>query len=161
VVVEIGTAKGGTLYIWARTNPQAELIVSIDLPGGLFGGGYDKRRVRLYKEFTYDRLATRMECLRCDSHAASSLEQLKAILAGRAIDFLYIDGDHAYDGVKMDFQIYAPLVRKGGLVAFHDIVTTGNGHDVCLFWNEVKARYPHEEFVQNRSGSMGIGVLHL
>jgi cephalosporin hydroxylase len=161
VIVEIGTAKGGTLYVWTRSNPGVKLVVSLDLPGGLFGGGYDERRVRLYREFAYDRPATRMEFLRCDSHAASSLEQLKTILAGRAIDFLYIDGDHAYEGVKMDFQMYALLVRPGGLVAFHDIVTTGHGHDVSRFWNEIKARYPHEEFVQNRQGSMGIGVLHL
>src|SRR5215831_4649630 len=32
VIVEVGTDKGGTLYIWSRTNPDAELIVSIDLP---------------------------------------------------------------------------------------------------------------------------------
>jgi len=161
VIVEIGTAKGGTLYVWTRTNPQAHLVVSIDLPGGLFGGGYDKHRLKLYREFAHDRPSTRMEFLRFDSHASSSLAQLKTILAGQLIDFLYIDGDHAYEGVKLDFQMYSLLVRPGGLVAFHDIVTTGNGHDVSRFWNEVKEKYAHEEFIQNRHGSMGIGVLHL
>lgn len=37
------------------------------------------------------------------------------------MDFLFIDGDHAYEGVKADFEMYSPLVRKGGLVALHDI----------------------------------------
>jgi cephalosporin hydroxylase len=161
VVVEIGTAKGGTLYVWTRSNPQVEMVVSLDLPGGLFGGGYDGRRIKLYREFAYDRPATRMEFLRCDSHTAATREKLITILAGRTIDFLYIDGDHAYEGVKIDFQMYAPLVRPGGLIAFHDIVTTGNGHEVSRFWNEIKSKYRHEEFVQSQQGSMGIGVLHL
>lgn len=35
-------------------------------------------------------------------------------------DFLYIDGDHLYDGVKQDYLDYAPMVRPGGIVAIHD-----------------------------------------
>jgi predicted O-methyltransferase YrrM len=40
----------------------------------------------------------------------------------KRLDFLFIDGDHTYEGVKQDFEMYTPLVRKGGLVAMHDIV---------------------------------------
>jgi predicted O-methyltransferase YrrM len=29
--------------------------------------------------------------------------------------------DHA-KGVKMDFEKYSPLVKKGGIIAFHDII---------------------------------------
>lgn len=43
-VVEIGTARGGSYYVWARHFP-ATRFVSIDLPGGRFGGGYSKRRI--------------------------------------------------------------------------------------------------------------------
>jgi hypothetical protein len=34
---------------------------------------------------------------------------------------LFIDGDHTYEGVRRDFEMYSPLVRKGGIIAFHDI----------------------------------------
>jgi predicted O-methyltransferase YrrM len=44
------------------------------------------------------------------------------LLKGSEGDFLFIDGDHTYQGVKQDFQMYSPLVKKGGIVAFHDIV---------------------------------------
>ena len=37
-VLEIGTAKGGTLFLWARLARPDATIVSIDLPGGKFGG---------------------------------------------------------------------------------------------------------------------------
>ena len=37
-IVEIGTAKGGTLYIWCKISQPDALITSIDMPGGPFGG---------------------------------------------------------------------------------------------------------------------------
>jgi predicted O-methyltransferase YrrM len=36
------------------------------------------------------------------------------------IDVLFIDGDHNYGAVLTDWLLYAPLVKKGGIVAFHD-----------------------------------------
>jgi hypothetical protein len=30
------------------------------------------------------------------------------------VDFLFIDGDHTYEGVKKDFEMYSPLVRREG-----------------------------------------------
>jgi hypothetical protein len=38
------------------------------------------------------------------------------------IDFLFIDGDHSYSSALCDWLLYAPLVRKGGMVVFHDSV---------------------------------------
>lgn len=161
VIVEIGTAKGGTLFVWTRSNPQLELIVSIDLPGGNFGGGYDSRREKLYQEFVADRPNAKMILMRCDSHSDDTLATLAKHLAGRKIDFLWIDGDHVYDGVKKDFEMYRTLVRPGGLVAFHDIVTKGDGHAVFQLWDELKTRFPAQEFVEDRNSEMGIGVLKM
>jgi predicted O-methyltransferase YrrM len=159
IVVEIGTAKGGTLFIWSRSNPQLSLLVSIDLPGGNFGGGYDSRREKLYHEFTAGHPDTKLVLLRCDSHAESTVAMLKTHLAGRQIDFLWIDGDHAYDGVRRDFLMYSALVRKGGLVAFHDIVTKGDGHEVHRLWDELKKKYSFVEFIEDPASNMGIGLL--
>jgi predicted O-methyltransferase YrrM len=36
------------------------------------------------------------------------------------VDLLFIDGDHAYGSVLTDWLLYHPLVRPGGIVAFHD-----------------------------------------
>lgn len=44
------------------------------------------------------------------------------------LDLLFIDGDHNYDAVLSDWLLYSPLVRPGGLVAFHDIGTTVEGY---------------------------------
>lgn len=36
------------------------------------------------------------------------------------IDFLFIDGWHAYDAVKKDCEVWLPKVKPGGIVVFHD-----------------------------------------
>ncbi len=147
VIVEIGTYKGGTLFIWTRTNPQAELIISIDLPGGKYGGGYDARREKLYRLFSFNRPDTKMEFLRGNSHEEKTCHALKALLNGRTIDFLYIDADHTYEGVKRDFELYSRLVSKGGLIGFHDIRNMKANHQVRFYWDEIKKSFRHKEIL--------------
>lgn len=36
------------------------------------------------------------------------------------IDLLYIDGDHSYNGVKTDFDLYSKLLSDKGVVMIHD-----------------------------------------
>ncbi len=36
------------------------------------------------------------------------------------IDLLFIDGDHSYEGVKSDWEAFAPHVNPFGVVVFHD-----------------------------------------
>jgi predicted O-methyltransferase YrrM len=36
------------------------------------------------------------------------------------IDFLFIDGDHSFEGVSRDWRDWSPHVRVGGRVALHD-----------------------------------------
>lgn len=36
------------------------------------------------------------------------------------IAFLWIDGDHSYEGAKSDFDLFSPWVVEGGVIAFHD-----------------------------------------
>lgn len=78
------------------------------------------------------------------------------------LDFLFIDGDHTYEGVKTDFEMYHKLVSKNGIIAFHDIVSgpQENVGGVSKFWNEIKNNFKHIELVKNwKQGGYGIGVL--
>jgi predicted O-methyltransferase YrrM len=160
VVVEIGTASGGGLLLFARAAARDALIVSIDLPGGEFGGGYPPWRVPLYRTFAGPQQVLRL--IRGDSHAPETAHRLALMLAGRKIDFLFIDGDHTCQGVAQDFEIYRPLVRPDGIIAFHDIVKhpAGSRCEVDRFWNRIKARFEHLEIVADPSaGFAGIGVI--
>ena len=39
----------------------------------------------------------------------------------KPIDFLFIDGDHSYDGVRTDVEAWFPKLSERALVLFHDI----------------------------------------
>ena len=36
------------------------------------------------------------------------------------IDFVYIDGNHSYDFVKKDIELYYPKIKEGGIIGGHD-----------------------------------------
>ena len=38
----------------------------------------------------------------------------------RTIDFLFIDGDHSYAGVKRDWDLFSPFLAPFGVTVFHD-----------------------------------------
>ena len=38
----------------------------------------------------------------------------------KPVEFLWIDGDHSYVGAKMDFDLWAPFLVDGGVIAYHD-----------------------------------------
>ncbi len=165
VILEIGTRKGGTLFMWSRVCCGG-IIISIDLPEGPFGGGYPRKKKKLYKYFGMDS-NTKMHLIQNNSHSKETLGMVKNYLGSRKIDFLFIDGDHSYEGVKKDFNIYREFVRDGGIIAFHDILPNITGHDdsdkieVYKFWQEIKADYEHKEIIENfNQNSMGIGLVY-
>ncbi len=163
VVLEIGTGKGGTLLAWSRI--ASELVISVDLPGGIHGGGYPKAKEKLYRQFTIDRPGVETIMFRDDSHSLETCERVQGVLAGRTVDFLFIDGDHTYAGVSRDFEVWSRLVTLGGHIALHDILHHPELTDceVDRFWAELKRKYPqHFEFVDDpRQGWGGIGILQL
>lgn len=36
------------------------------------------------------------------------------------LEFLFIDGDHSFEGLREDWQAWSPLIADGGFVALHD-----------------------------------------
>jgi cephalosporin hydroxylase len=161
-VMEIGTAKGGTLFAFVTLAGPGARVISLDLPSRRFGGGgfMLDRRWGMYAEFAHP--GQEVHLLRADSHAPESLTRVRQLLAGEPLDFLLIDGDHSYEGVKADFEMYGPLVRPGGAIAFHDIAghTPEKVGGVPRFWQEVRAGRTTTEFVRdaNQDG-YGIGVI--
>ncbi|WP_242202506.1 class I SAM-dependent methyltransferase [Aestuariivivens insulae] len=165
VVVEIGTKRGGSFYVWARYFKPQHLI-SIDLPGGIHGGGYPKQKACFFKSFLSDLPTSKVSLIQANSHSPATLEHLKHLLNGAAIDFLFIDGDHRYEGVRQDFEMYSPLVRKGGYVGFHDIIASDYHHQMDCYvdklWEELKGTFPYKEFITDASQhKYGLGVVEI
>jgi predicted O-methyltransferase YrrM len=157
--LEIGTNYGGTLFLLCTVSPPGSKIISVDLPRGPFGGGYPRRKIPLFRKFR--RRGQELHLVRADSHSPATKKRILTILGGEPLDYLFVDGDHTYRGVQQDFEMYSPLVRRGGMVVFHDIVTynKGSGCEVEEFWRGIKDSYRHAEIVEPvGKGSLPLAV---
>lgn len=143
-IMEIGTANGGTLYMWTKIADPEALIIGVDLPNGKYGGGYDATRKTIYENFKQPKQS--MVLFQLDSHDLSTFHAVEHALDGRKLDFLFIDGDHSYGGVKKDFEMYSRLVADKGIIVLHDVTEHHwnlNCH-VKEFWDELKIKYEHK-----------------
>ena len=149
--VEIGTSLGGSALFYSYSLPSDCTIVLID------------ESCRINSDFEQQ---IKMNCPRLykisgSSHSQEVYDKLVNMLQNKSIDFLHIDGDHSYEGVKADFHDYYNLVSKGGLIALHDIHAIP---EVVKFWNELKKsnKYRTEEIPEsfNRRIYANIGIVH-
>ena len=98
--------------------------------------------------------------------------RVKALANGAQIDFLFIDGDHSYEGATADYELFSPMVAADGLIGFHDIIpdylerygkrANADSGGVPTLWAEIKARHPNAttEFVCDYAqDGFGIGLL--
>ena len=118
VVVEIGSARGMSACAMAlacRQNHSGR-VYSID-PHSVNDWNDDGTGGNTY-EFFVDRLQRYKLTEWCEVIRATSDQA--AIKWDRPIDLLFIDGDHTYEGVKRDFDLFLKWVRPTGIVAFHD-----------------------------------------
>jgi predicted O-methyltransferase YrrM len=155
-IVEVGTAGGGTLLLWSRVADPEAIIVTIDLPGGEFGGGSSYLRVPLFRKLPLPKQT--LHIIRGDSQTQETADQAKSYLKGNAADFLFIDADHTAKGVRADYRLYSPLVRKGGIIAFHDIAITNPEYGVRDLWAELKTQHQTREILA-QPRAYGIGLL--
>jgi len=114
--VEVGTFSGENAVIMAK---YFNRVVTVDP----WLNGYDKDdhasnadMVEVEKKY-FERTAWFPNI----SHLKlTSLEGAKEF-KDASLDFVYLDGDHQTDAVVADIDAWKPKVRKGGILAGHDI----------------------------------------
>jgi predicted O-methyltransferase YrrM len=145
IIVEVGAFYGGTLWAWQQLGDVR--VIGVDLPPEGYPDGPQVNDLG-------------MTVILGDSHAQSTVDRLLDELAGEPIDVLFIDGDHTYEGVKADYELYSPLVRPGGVIGFHDICThpTMPFIEVDKFWMSLVG--DKEEILTPPYTWGGIGVIH-
>ena len=50
-----------------------------------------------------------------------SSQQAAEMIKDKSLDFVFIDGDHSYAGVKLDIILWTSKIKKGGFMAGHDL----------------------------------------
>ena len=65
-----------------------------------------------------------------------------------SLEFCYIDGDHSYEGVKKDIELFYPKVKHGGVLCGHDFNVFGVAAAVCESFDDVTTDgYPTDWWV--------------
>lgn len=146
VVVEIGSDAGGTLWAWQQLG--ARRVIGVDQPRGPYSSGH------LLNEHG-------AEVIYGDSHDPATLKALTERLGDDVVDMLFIDGDHTYQGVRSDFEMYSPLVRPSGIIGFHDICHHPHHPDVGvdMLWRQLGNGAWKDEIITDPPTWGGIGVL--
>lgn len=158
VFLEIGVLKGGNFVFIGDMLKRFYANVygiGIDLPGIIKYAGNDvnpeEEVLALHPTFKYNIIIG-------NSQHQHVIKKTKHLLCGKNIDILFIDGDHSYNGCMSDFNNYSPMVRKNGIIGFHDIGE--QRFDVrTKVWPKIQSQYKKTwEFVF-KPGHFGIGVI--
>lgn len=125
IVLEIGAAKGVQKDFYTLLLKANYISIDIDL----------RAKATIYG----------------DSKSPETVAKVKEFLAGKPIDLLFIDGDHRFESVKKDFELYEPLTRY--IIALHDIAYLRTGEvEVKLFWEKLlnDKRFYFLAFISNQ-----------
>lgn len=104
-VIEIGFDKGGSFKFWGELVEQKGLVVGVDMNNVL--------------EWDYSNYDRKVMLIIGRSENPEIIQKIKNIFGDKKIDFIYFDGCHE-EVIYQDYMNYSPLVRKGGLLGFHD-----------------------------------------
>lgn len=114
-IVEIGVWHGVTTTVLARAMAREGVLFAVDpFPKGRLG-------VSLHEYIAHSEVARAghpdVRWLRTRGEEAPTL-------VDGDVDFIFIDGDHSYDGLRGDWEAWAPRIKIGGVVALHDSRST-------------------------------------
>lgn len=123
-LAEIGRFKGGGTFLIAAAMSDGATLDSFDIhlissvyndgePHPVDGAELDRDLGKALARFG---LGARVKLFVKDS--------TKVNPASASYDFIFIDGDHTYEGVKSDFLHWKDALKNGGHLLFHDAADT-------------------------------------
>lgn len=151
--LEIGSDAGGSLACFSAWSEGKR--ISIDLP---WTGVLDSRRKNWAKDFgeVYEIIGS--------SHLPETLDLVRSVLGEEKCDVMFIDGDHTYEGVKKDFELYLEFASPNAIIAFHDTVDSERHHRencyVDQLWRELTEQYYSCEWLGGEQWG-GVGLVDL
>jgi hypothetical protein len=83
-------------------------------------------------------------------HRATS-EQALRDMPDDSLDWIYIDGDHTYNGAILDLRMALSKVKAGGLIC-------GNDYTLGHWWEDGVVRAVHE-FLQENNGKLALKLV--
>lgn len=108
-IFEFGTYIGRTTYYLSEASEEA-MVTTLDLPleRGSKTGDY------LSTYFRGTEREGRIRQILCDS------KEFDTTPFRKRMDFIFVDGDHSYEGVKNDTEKAFDMLAPGGVIVWHD-----------------------------------------
>jgi cephalosporin hydroxylase/Flp pilus assembly protein TadD len=146
--VEIGSFAGSSLFLNVRSLKRSHAYLqgfAVD------PGGHPQLRQVI------EHLRGDVQHLPLFSHQAAPQLQQFFQQDGKFPEFIFVDGDHTYQGVRQDIIDYFPLLAPGGIMVFHDYLPPLNdeNREAILFHHagqEPGIRQACQELMENTYG---------
>ena len=136
-IFEFGTHTGSSTLVMALNVPDQTEILTIDLePSELVGSAY--------KSYVY---GSKIRQLYGDSKTFDHTPYRNAV------DLVFIDADHTYEGVKSDTEKAFEMLRSGGVIVWDDyrwLECHAEVVGVALYLNELQKKRPVFSLVGTR-----------
>jgi len=136
-VLQIGLGHWGSTHFMLSF--ITELLVTVE---------YDRNNINRYVtgEKTYNALKEKI----IHGDSANSFTVTQAGLYA-PYDAVFIDGNHSYEYVEMDYANYSPLVKPGGIIAFHDALVTGDQFGTPQVLSQLKPKHKIKYIVHSKN----------
>jgi hypothetical protein len=84
----------------------------------------------------------------------NSVDASKTVI-NESLDWVYIDADHSYEGIKSDYNAWYDKVRVGGIISGHDYGLNGDCEGVKQFIDEltesgIEMHFTTDDFFEGR-----------
>lgn len=139
--IEIGVLKAENIYTILENCPNVKTIYGID-PFKEHMDYETKRTKEHMKEYEKITLENLSEFEGRYSIVKQSSKNAASQFDNESIDFILLDGDHSYKGIKSDLEAYYPKLKKGGHMFVHDVNREDVLNAVIDFRTENKLRMP-------------------
>lgn len=124
-LVEIGVYHGVNTRVFREVMHPGGVVIAVDPFDrswcGIRGYGWARRIAHAEVGKPSNGRVIWVECFGKD---APERPEVKPFLP---VDFIFIDGDHSYEGLRGDWQAWKNHVAPGGVVALHD----SNNRNMC------------------------------
>ncbi len=148
-VVEIGSAEGKST-IWMASGLKAAART-----GKLYA--IDPHESYLGRDNTHDGFVGNMERAGVEDVVVGMAMTSEQASRGwdRPVRLLFVDGDHSYESVRLDCELWSRHLIGGGVIAFHDCLRANTG-PTRVFFEQVVESNQYCDF--SFRGSVGYAV---
>ncbi|MHA2218588.1 MAG: class I SAM-dependent methyltransferase [Candidatus Hodarchaeales archaeon] len=149
--LEIGSASGGNAYLFNHFFGFDNVIIIDD----------NRHKSHIFRKDILKRI-NYAEFIG-DSHSGLAYNFIQNL--GMHFDVIFIDGDHSYEGVKKDTEMYLPFVKYEGFIVYHDTVASPGVHkyfeelkDLVRFADLYDLVFMNEFISKTHNKPCGIGL---